>query len=172
MIKHSLSIYNFPRGILDFLLHLVFFLDRAKLDKSKKIGFVFFWAIFNLLHISKLQNYFWIFLKMAKRLNSGSGYVYTDLYTEGRLVRLTCGPWDPHVSVIEGEVARAAVFRRQWSPEKVGEGMDRLSATRGVQRGRSRRGWVTGACRRQASAAGGHRRRRRWRFQRWISTRL
>jgi len=37
--KYSLDSLNFPRGILVFLLGLVFFLGSAKQDKAMKIGF-------------------------------------------------------------------------------------------------------------------------------------
>ena len=40
--NYSLDSLDFPRGILVFLLGLVFFLGSAKQDIAMKIGFTFF----------------------------------------------------------------------------------------------------------------------------------
>src|SRR6266542_6502217 len=110
MIKHSLDIYNFPRGILVLFLTLAFFLCRVKYYKSMKIGFTFFGAIFHFLCISKVQALFWKILNRLKRLNTWLSFAHTGIYTEGRVQGLTCGPWDLLVSGTEGEGGLPVVF--------------------------------------------------------------
>ena len=60
--KYSLDSLNFTRGILVFLLGLVFFLGITKQDKAMKIGFTFFRAKMDLLCISKVSLLFCVFL--------------------------------------------------------------------------------------------------------------
>ena len=59
--KYSLDLLNFPKGILVFLLGLVFFLGSGKQEKAMKIDFTFFRAKMDLLCISKVSTYFCVF---------------------------------------------------------------------------------------------------------------
>src|SRR6266498_3352564 len=52
--KHSLDTLNFPRGILVFLLGLVFFLGSTEQYKAMKIGITFFGSKMDLLCIYKV----------------------------------------------------------------------------------------------------------------------
>src|SRR5438105_1752288 len=109
---------------------------------------------------------------MAKRLNSGSGYVYTDATHRGWSGRLTCGSTGPHVSGIEDKATSPAAYLHQRSPDLVGDGTVRLGRGRRVYWGRSHRWTAAGAHRRRASAAAGHWRWGRWRLRWPISTGL
>src|SRR5438105_2013635 len=78
--KYSLESLNFPRGILVFLLGLVFFLGSTKQEKAMKIGFTFFGAKMDLLCISKVSMHFCVFLIGWKRI-----YTLVLLTGQGRL---------------------------------------------------------------------------------------
>src|SRR6266542_1644083 len=64
--KHSLSIYNYPRGILVFFFTLAFFLSSVEHNKAMKIVFTFFRAIKLFLCISKVSQHFCSFLIRGK----------------------------------------------------------------------------------------------------------
>src|SRR6266540_5097735 len=68
--KHSLDTLNFPRGILVFLLGLVFFLGNTEQYKAIKIGITFFGSKLDLLCISKVLTIFCVFSKIWLKRNA------------------------------------------------------------------------------------------------------
>src|SRR6266540_2438 len=94
-LKDSLSVYNFHRGIRVFLIHLEFFLGRAILDKSMKIGFIFFGAKNIFITCFQSLTSFLDFLKQfGKAFTPVELHVHRS-YTQGWLGRLTCGAMGP-----------------------------------------------------------------------------
>src|SRR6266540_113996 len=60
--KHSLSVYHFPRGILVFLLGLVFFQCSVNHNKAVKIGFIFFMSKDGfIMHFQSLLAFLFLF---------------------------------------------------------------------------------------------------------------
>src|SRR6266498_6011035 len=68
--KHSLDKLNFPRGILVFLLGLVFFLGSTEQYKVMKIGITFFGSKMDLLCIFKVLIIFCVFSKIRRKRNA------------------------------------------------------------------------------------------------------
>src|SRR6266540_2741647 len=73
--KHSLNTLNFPRGILAFLLGLVFFLGSTEQYKAMKIGITFFGSKLDLLCISKVLTIFCVFSKFRRKEKHSRGHV-------------------------------------------------------------------------------------------------
>src|SRR6266540_5197257 len=59
---------NYPEGILVILLGLIFLLDRSTPDRTMKIGFIFFRALFHLICIYKVLANFWNFLNRLEKV--------------------------------------------------------------------------------------------------------
>src|SRR6266540_2787827 len=73
--KHSLDTLNFPRGILVFLLGLVFFLGSTEQYEAIKIGITFFGSKLDLLCISKVLTIFCVFSKIRWERKHSRGHV-------------------------------------------------------------------------------------------------
>src|SRR6266542_803857 len=73
--KHSLDTLNFPRGILVFLLGLVFFLGSTEQYKAMKIGITFFGSKLDLLCISKVLTIFCEISKIRWKRKHSRGHV-------------------------------------------------------------------------------------------------
>src|SRR6266542_6479221 len=73
--KHSLDSLNFPRGILVFLLGLVFFLGSTEQYKAMKIGITFFGSKMDLLCIFKVLTIFRVFSKIRRKKKRSRGHV-------------------------------------------------------------------------------------------------
>src|SRR5438105_12469187 len=100
--KHSLGSLNFPRGILVFLLGLVFFLGSTEQYKAMKIGITFFESKLGLLCISKVLTIFCVFSKIRLKRKSLPG-------TRGMLAE--CPGWSPGVGALGARSTRRAPGR-------------------------------------------------------------
>src|SRR6266508_5321390 len=83
--KHSLDSLNFPRGILVFLLGLVFFLGSTEQYKAMKIGITFFRSILDLLCISKVLTISCVFSKFRLEKRRSRGHVACSPSARGSL---------------------------------------------------------------------------------------
>src|SRR6266508_4199268 len=120
--KHSLGSLNFPRGIIVFLLGLVFFLGSTEQYKAMKIGITFFGSKMDLLCISKVLTIFYVFSKIR--------WKETLPGTRGMLAE--CPGWSPCVGALGARPTRRAPGRGS-----------RGSATRDTWRAREHPGEVS-----------------------------
>src|SRR5436190_9478958 len=83
--NYSLDSLNFPRGILVFLLGLVFFLGSTEQYKAMKIGITFFGSKLDLLCISKVLTIFCVFSKIRLQKKRSRGHVACSPSARGSL---------------------------------------------------------------------------------------
>src|SRR6266540_7050679 len=116
--KHSLGSLNFPRGIIVFLLGLVFFLGSTEQYKAMEVGITFFESKLDLLCISKVLTIFCVFSKVRRKRKRSRGHVACSPSAQGDFSVWALGRAAHSESTREGSLGSATrdTWRAQVHP--------------------------------------------------------